>query len=158
MHRARQAAGLSPRDVAAQIGLSHTAIGKWEKGQLKPSSSQLIKLSKLLGVRTEYFFRPQTVHLAEVEYRKQASTTQKLLHRVHADVLDQAERWQELLGLFPQPPIPSFRLPDALPERFTNPAQLETAAVSVRRAWELGLNPIPDLIGRGGIDGVLIGR
>lgn len=146
LERARLAAGLSLRDVAAQTELSHTAIRKWEKNELTPSSSQLVKLSRLLGVRTEYFFRPQQVQLAEVEYRKRASAGKKLLARVHADVLDQAERWQELLALFPRSPIPSFRLPDDLPERFTTVAQFEDAAVAMRRAWNLGLNPIPDLI------------
>ena len=146
LERARRAAGLSLRDVAAKTGLSHTAIRKWEKNELKPSSSQLIELSRLFAVRTEYFFRPQRVRLEAVEYRKHSKASKKVLDKVEADVLDQAERWQELLALFPQPPIRPFRLPDALPERFEDIAQLEEDAVAVRRAWNLGLNPIPDLI------------
>ena len=146
LERARRAAGLSLREVAAETGLSHTAIRKWEKNQLKPSSSQLIKLARLFGVRIEYFFRPQRVRLEAVEYRKHSTASKKVLTKVQADVLDQAERWQELLALFPQRPIPSFKLPEALPERFESVAQLDEAATTLRRAWNLGLNPIPDLI------------
>lgn len=93
LHRARRAAGLSLREVASETGLSHTTIRKWEQGELKPSSSQLIQLAKLYGVRTEYFFRP--------------------LYRGKADSIEQAERWQELLSLLPQPPMQELGEPSA---------------------------------------------
>lgn len=93
LHRARRVADLSLREVASETGLSHTAIRKWEQGELKPSSSQLIQLAKLYGVRTEYFFRP--------------------LYRGKGDSIEQAERWQELLSLLPQPPMQELGEPSA---------------------------------------------
>ena len=44
--RARKAAGLSLRALAEQVGVSQTAINKYEKGELTPSSGQLLKLAK----------------------------------------------------------------------------------------------------------------
>lgn len=146
LQRARLAAGFSLRELAERTGVSHTAVSKWEKGQNMPSSSQLIALARHLGVRTEFFFRPQQVRLEGVEYRKRATTSKGLLRRVEVDVLDQAERWRELLDLFPQSPIHPFGLPDSLPERFDNLVQVEQSAETLRDHWHLGLNPVPDLI------------
>ncbi len=144
--RARKAAGLSLRALAERVGVSQTAISKYEKGELMPSSGQLLKLAKALGVRTEYFLRSTTLHLDGVEYRKRASTPQKFLDQITVDVTDQAERWIELLDLYPQPPIPKFTLPDGLPKEVAGDAQIEAVAELVRDQWALGANPIPDLI------------
>ena len=57
-------------------------------------------------MRSEYFFRPTVVELAGTEYRKRANTPMKLLHKIKADVLDQAECWQELVNLWPEFPVP----------------------------------------------------
>ena len=92
LKRAREAAGLSLRALAEQVGVSHAAIKKYEDGTNTPDSSQLIKLAKVLKVRSEYFFRPFSVQLDKtVEYRKRANTPDKLLKRIRADVEDQAE-------------------------------------------------------------------
>lgn len=144
--RARKAAGLSLRALAELVDVSQTAINKYEKGELTPSSGQLLKLAKALGVRTEYFLRSTTLQLEGVEYRKRSSTPQKFLDQIAVDVTDQAERWIELLGLYPQPPISKFMLPDGLPAAVDRDEQIEAVAEIVRDKWGLGTNPIPDLI------------
>ncbi|NVK41150.1 MAG: ImmA/IrrE family metallo-endopeptidase [Oceanospirillaceae bacterium] len=146
IQRARKAAGLSLRALGDRVGVSQTTINKYEKGDSVPSSGQLIKLSKALGVRSEYFLRPVEVQLQGVEYRKRSSTPKKALVRIEADVLDQAERWTTLLSLYPQKPVEKFAPPAGLPEQLTDLDQVEEFADAVRDAWELGLNPIPDMI------------
>lgn len=143
---ARKAAGLSLRATAESLGVSQTTIQKFENGQLTPSSQHLIGLAKTLGVRTEYFFRPFEVELKEVEYRKRKSTPKKLLNKIDGDVRDQAERWLELMNLYPEQPIPKFKLPDCLPDTVSELLEIESLAECLRETWELGLNPIPDLI------------
>ena len=145
LQRARKAAGVSLRALAQQSELSHATIDKFEREQLKPSSGQLIKLAKILGVRTEYFFRPQTLAIEGIEYRKKSTLPQKQLAKIQADIVDQAERWHELLALYPQAPIKPFSLPSCLPEQISI-EHIEDLAVAVRHAWDLGLNCIPDLI------------
>jgi len=148
LQRARKAAGLSLRDLAEQVGVSHTTISKYEKGSdgVMPPSGQVWKLAKALGVRSEYFFRPVEVELQGIEYRKRSNTPKGLLRRIEADVLDQAERWTTLLSLFPQSPVKPFEAPDGLPDAVTDLDQLDLFADVVRDAWALGLNPIPDMI------------
>ena len=75
--RARKAAGLSLRDLAAEVNLSHAAIKKYEDGAAMPSSDVLLRLAKALGVRSEYFFRPLTPELEFVEFRKRSSLPKK---------------------------------------------------------------------------------
>jgi Zn-dependent peptidase ImmA (M78 family)/DNA-binding XRE family transcriptional regulator len=146
LQRARKGAGLALRAVAEQAELSHTTVSKFEKEQQKPSSAQLIKLAKILGVRTEYFFRPQSLKIEGIEYRKKSTLSQKSLDKIQADIFDQAERWHELLSLYPQPPIQSFALPLGLPEHISDVEQIEALAETVRAIWKLGLNCIPELI------------
>jgi transcriptional regulator with XRE-family HTH domain len=136
---------VSLRALAEQTELSHATIDKFEREQLKPSSGQLIKLAKILGVRTEYFFRPQVLSVEGIEYRKKSTLPQKQLIKIEADIIDQAERWHELLALHPQSPIKRFSLPSCVPEQI-NAEHIEALAVNVRHAWDLGLNCIPDLI------------
>ncbi|GAA5524704.1 hypothetical protein Maes01_01261 [Microbulbifer aestuariivivens] len=146
--RARKAAGLSMSALATEVGVSANAIKKYEHGETMPTSANLLKLAKALGVRTEYFFRPLKVDLQGVEYRKRANTPQKLLDQINGDVMDQAERWTELLDLYPDSvePVPPFCLPDGLPDQVTSFEQIEDIAILMRSAWALGLNPIPELI------------
>ncbi|HJW53977.1 MAG TPA: XRE family transcriptional regulator [Burkholderiaceae bacterium] len=146
LHRARKAAGLSLRDLGAQVGLTHAAIKKYEDEQAIPSSGTLLKLARALNVRTEYFFRPQAVVLDRIEYRKRSTLPKKRLEAIEHEVIDQIERRIELENHFPTPPVTPFGPVEVLPAAITDFAQIENAAEAVRQAWDLGLDPIPDLI------------
>jgi len=156
--RARKAAGLSMKALAEQAGVSANAIKKYEHGINMPSSTNLLALAKALEVRTEYFFRSVKVELKGVEYRKRANTSKKLLDQINGDVMDQAERWAELLDIYPDSikPVPAFALPDSLPELITTPNEIETVADTMRDKWALGLNPIPDMVDTMESKGVMI--
>lgn len=145
LKRARSAAGLSMAKLGKAAGVSANMIKKYEHDDSMPSSSVLIKMAEALDVRTEFFFRPVTVKLSGIEYRKKASTPQKVLDKISADVLDQAERWFELRNLWPDFPIPNFEFPGNLPN-VSALDDLEPFSVAVRKAWQLGLTPLPDMI------------
>lgn len=146
LNRARKAADLSLRDLAKEVGVSHTWINKLEKDQVMPDSTMLLKLGKVLGVRTEYFFRPEKITLSQVEYRKQSTLSKKRLQAITHEILDQIERRIELERLFPQTPVEAFTPPEGLPDKIQNYDQIETIANDLRRQWNLGMNPIPVLI------------
>lgn len=146
LERARKAAGLSMRDLAAAAGVSANMIKKYEHDKSMPSSGVLVKMAKALSVRSEYFFRTSAVKLEDVEYRKRAGTPNKLLRKIEADVLDQAERWQELANLWPEFPVPQFVVPKEIPGLISQYDDLDKLAECIREDWDLGMNPIPDLI------------
>jgi Zn-dependent peptidase ImmA (M78 family)/DNA-binding XRE family transcriptional regulator len=153
--RARAAAGLSLRDLAAKLGVSHTAIAKYERGELVPSSDTLLALARATGVKVEFFFRPDTVELGQPEYRKRSCLSAKALARVEAEILGQTERVFELLGFFPEPPLPAFSVPDGLPT-VAGLDDAEEVALALRAAWDLGENPIADLVATLEERGVLV--
>lgn len=148
LHRARKASGLSMKALGEQAGVSANAVKKYEHGDAMPTSANLIKIAKALDVRAEYFFRPTKVSLGNVEYRKRASTPKKLVAKINEHVVEQAERWTELLDLYSDSiqPIPSFSLPKSLPEKISSYDEVELLASEIRSQWQLGTNPIPDMI------------
>ena len=156
--RARKAAGLSMSALAQQVGVSANAIKKYEHGLNMPSSRHLLSLAAALGVRTEYFFRPIKVELQGVEYRKRSSTSKKVLNQINGDVMEQAERWSELINLYPDSvkPVLPFSLPVSLPSQVVTADDIETIADTVRATWNLGLNPIHDMIDTLEAKGVMI--
>ncbi|QBZ82373.1 transcriptional regulator [Hydrogenovibrio crunogenus] len=156
LNRARSASGLSQAALGKATGVSANMIKKYEHNESMPSSSVMIRLSKTLDVRAEYFFRPVKVELKNVEYRKRSSTPKKVLNRIHADVLDQAERWLQLANLWPNFPIKRFNPPASLPDEIFGIEDMEAFSELVRSEWELGLNPIPDLIDLFESKGILV--
>lgn len=146
LNRARKAAGLSLRELGDQVGMSHAAIKKYEDGIVMPSSDILLGLSRALKVRTEYFFRPEHVTLDGIEYRKRSSLPKKHLNAITHEVIDHIERRIELENLFPKSPTKAFLTLSGLPESVSHLNQIEEVAEHVRQTWNLGLDPIPDLI------------
>ena len=51
LKRARDAANLSLRALAAKVGVSQTTISKYEKEQATPDSTMLLKLARAVGVK-----------------------------------------------------------------------------------------------------------
>jgi Zn-dependent peptidase ImmA (M78 family)/DNA-binding XRE family transcriptional regulator len=146
LQRARKAVGLSLRDLGEAVGLSHAAIKKYEDGTALPTSEVLIKLARALNVRSEYFFRPENIVLEGVEYRKRSSLPQKRLDAITHEILDQIERRLELESLFPSPPVKEFSIPDGLLPKVDHIDRIEDLANQLRDTWDLGLDPILDLI------------
>lgn len=146
LHRARKAAGLSLRELAEHVGISHAAIKKYEDGIAMPSSDILLKLARALQVRTEYFFRSNSISLDGIEYRKRHSLPKKRLDAITHEIIDQIERRIELENLFPHSPIKAFVPVEGLPTSINDFGAIEEAAECVRKAWDLGFDSIPDLI------------
>ena len=148
LNQARHAIGLSQRALAEDVGVSAMMISKYERAQSFPSSDVLLALANALGVRTEYFFRTIAVNLERVQHRnrhvwKLPKSAEK---KVLADVRDQLERWLALDEVTPAPWSIPFTLPDNLPDTVEELDAIESIATQMRHHWDLGLNPIPDLI------------
>ena len=144
LRRARKGAGLSLRALSDAVGLSHTAIDKYENDRLVPNSGSLLKLAAALDVSVDYLLRPSTIELTSVAYRRHSGFSEQLAARIIADVTDQVERHLALYDLLPDA-LPQFRIPE-LPARIETLEEVEQVAMQAREAWNLGFNPIPDLI------------
>lgn len=143
--QARKAAGLSLRALADRAGITAMAISKYEGGKSTPSSRVLLDLSKALGVRTEYFFRPVKIELQEMKHRKHSRLPKKALDQIEGDVKEQLERFIELEQLLPNGPVQAFKLPEHLPAQIATLDEVEAVARELRTSWNLGVDPIPVL-------------
>jgi transcriptional regulator with XRE-family HTH domain len=54
----RETAGLSQREVAAQLGISQPSYALWERNDVALRPDQLLKLAGVLGVRVEELLNP----------------------------------------------------------------------------------------------------
>ena len=143
---ARKRNGLSLRALSSRMEgiVSAQAIGKYERGEMMPSSTVAIALAKALDVSMSYLLSPSNISLESVEFRKLASTKASERAAVEGQVLDHVDRYlqvEELLGI-----ASNIREePGGVPYRITAVEDADGAAVSVRKAWNLGGGPVPDM-------------
>ena len=100
---ARKIRCMSQRELSNKLEgqVSPTAIEKYEKGLMMPSSSALILLSKALGMKLDYFFRPFTVEIdtKKFEFRKSASMGVKKVESIKYMVCAEIEKYLEIEGI-----------------------------------------------------------
>jgi Zn-dependent peptidase ImmA (M78 family)/DNA-binding XRE family transcriptional regulator len=147
---ARRMQGLSMAELAARMGnrISKQAIGKYEKGLTLPNSENLIALAKTLKVNLDYFFRPATIDvtLGPPVYRKRKRLSQKSLASIREKMQDHVERYLQVESLFPPERFPKHRLPHAQTRQVNSFQDVEKLAVNLRNTWNLGLDPIDNLV------------
>lgn len=146
LKRAREAAGLSLRDLEAAINglVSAQAIGKYERDEMMPGSAVLLALAKALRVSPEFLLSQRQIELTGVDFRKAPQAGVKEEKAAEAAVLDQVERYLQLEELMPE-----HQQDWVAPEgnQFTVAAidDAEVAADELRRLWSLGIDPIPQM-------------
>ena len=143
---ARKRSGLSLRALSSAMGVvvSAQAIGKYERGEMMPSSTVAIAMAEALKVPLSYLLSPSKVSLESAEFRKPASASAKERAAVEGEVLDRVDRYlqvEEILGI----DTTEYDDPEGAPYRIVTPEDAEAAANSVRTAWNLGGGPIPDM-------------
>ena len=59
IHQLRKSKGLSQEELAEQLTVSRQAISKWELGESMPDTENVVQLSKLFGVSTDYLLNDE---------------------------------------------------------------------------------------------------
>lgn len=143
LKNARIITGLSMDDLAEKVGVSKQMISKYEAGSSIPDSTNLIKLSKALGRKPDYFFKPFTIELGAVEFRKKSSFSIKKQESIKKRILMLMENYIELEDIL------------AINYSFINPIknnkvtaseEAEDAANELRNKWKLGFDPIYNIV------------
>lgn len=147
--QARISAGLSLRQLAEKTDhyVSAQVIHKYELGKSTPGSDVLIHLAKALDVKVEYFFQPESIQvtLGEPAYRKRLAVSSKYLLSLRAKVKAWIEKYLEVESLFPANRFPKIRLPGKKEHLIKKMDDVEELAVSLRKLWDLGIDPIENL-------------
>ena len=143
---ARKARGFTRHGLEAKINrlVSARAIGKYERGEMLPSSDVAIVLARTLDVTVGYLLSPVEIALNNVEFRKASSPTARDRATVERAVLDHVERHLEIEEILR---ISNARwdAPKESPFHINALDDAETAAENVRKAWNLGGDPISNM-------------
>ncbi len=142
---ARKMAGFSLQDLAEALEnkVSKQSLNKYEMGLMNPSGDVLAAISSVLKIKPEYFFKKSQVELGEIQFRKKASLSKKDEESIIEKVRDYVERCLEIENIVGVEtefinPLKSFKI--------TNKDDVELAAIKLRKDWDLGSDPIPNII------------
>lgn len=145
----RIALGLSLDDLASRTGnfVSKQAIHKYEQGASTPGSDVLIKLAEALGVKVEFFFRPQEqeVVLGEPAYRKHASASAKELKALSAKTQELLERYFFVESVISSHRSTGFSAPARTSRKVRKIEDAERLSLALRKRWKLGVDPIENV-------------
>ena len=144
---ARKMAGLSLQNLADRLGnvVSKQSLNKYEQGKMKPDSDLVISLSNILNVPVDFFFSEPAVavELTNVDFRKYSSKLSKTEQDAVEEKAKEAfERYFELENILNlKEPVAYFVYPNIV----SNAKDAEEAAKALRKEWNLGYDPIPDV-------------
>ena len=150
---AREAASLDVKELAERVGATPSAISQLEHGNTRPKTETLLRLSLALGVPPEFFGagEPPELPAEQCHFRRRRGATKREQRYVLARgrIVREVVRYLEEYVEFPADAI------TPLQRSATTAAEAEALAQHVREAWELGLGPIPDVVGLLEVHGVI---
>ena len=145
---ARKMAGLSLQSLADQLGnvVSKQSLHKYEQGKMRPDSELVIAISNILNVPVNYFYTEPsiTIDFSNLSFRKYSS---KLSSSEEETIKEKAkeviERYFELECLLNIEEACQYFVYD---QTVSTPDDTEKAAIQLRKIWDLGYDPIPNVI------------
>lgn len=155
---AREASGLTQKDVARGLKRGESTIGNWERGTQTPEPASLAQLAEELNVYQSYLTRPMPDHgPCPVFFRSLAAASARARTREKARV-----RWLQHISLAMQNvlDLPPIDLPDFLEGRNyvdLKTEDLESIAISMRKHWDLGEGPVRTMVLVAENAGIVIG-
>jgi transcriptional regulator with XRE-family HTH domain/Zn-dependent peptidase ImmA (M78 family) len=145
----RRIVGLSQRALAEKVGVSATAISKYERNQDTPSSPVLHRLKEALDVSTEFLLRPSIVKQIGPPVCAETNCPRKSDATFGGRIQEWLERYLETEELLVSDGYGSgvgFQYPKGFPRSVGSLPEAEDAARALRDAWELGQGPIESLM------------
>jgi Zn-dependent peptidase ImmA (M78 family)/DNA-binding XRE family transcriptional regulator len=150
LREAREARGLTIRELSAEIGLgSHQVLSKYENGKSVPPAEILMKVMKKLELPYNYFFENNsfTTENDIVYFRSKANTTTKLkkIHEIKISWLLKIFYYLESILDFPPSDIPEVCLNHNKFFKPTDFKEIEIIASNLRKHWNLNNGPIDNI-------------
>lgn len=146
LRQARIKARLSMDALCKNIGglVSKQAVSKYENAQMMPTSTILIALADALSVDINYFFRPFSSGLNNLEFsfRKKSSIGAKEISALKIQIQDDIERYLEIEEILGKGN--SFKC-DIGTNLIKSAEDMEHCAREIRRKWNLGNDCIANI-------------
>lgn len=141
---ARAVKGLSLAALCSAMGgvVSPQAICKYETGKMLPNSTILMKLSSALGVSLDYLFRPFTVEVTGIEFRRKSRLSVKDRRKIEGETMDRLERVIEIENICGMPD----RICDINRITVSTVDQVTPFVQTIREQWEINDSGITNVI------------
>lgn len=142
---ARLLAGISQDALVDAMDnmVSKNAISKYERGLMMPNSSVLIQMAKALDIKPDYFFRPISTEISNIEFRKRSSLGVKQINAIKQRVAESVERYLEIENLLQIKSTFVNPIKDMLINSFKDIDEVVNHLLTV---WNLGFNALPNVI------------
>jgi Zn-dependent peptidase ImmA (M78 family)/DNA-binding XRE family transcriptional regulator len=145
LKHARLMRGFSLQDLADELDnkISRQALHKYEKGKVEPTNSMIQDIADTLDLKPDYFYRDREVEIKEVSFRKLSKLSKKEQNRIIETARDFLERYLELEQIIGKPttienPLKGIDIADK--------EDVERAAQQLRKKWELGTDPLYNVL------------
>lgn len=133
----------SQQYVADELGVSKQMVSKYENGDALPTSSRFLKLSKLFGLKIDYFFNSFQIELGEVNFRKKSSFSQKKQNSLKEQIKINLENYiwiEDTLSI-------DYRFKNNIKNfKINSRDDVEKAVSKLRKDWNIGIDPIHNII------------
>jgi len=148
LNAARKMAGLSLQSLSDKLGnvVTKQSLNKYEQGKMKPDSNLIIQLANALNVSVDYLFaRPEIeINLVNVSFRKYSSKLRKseedAMIQKSKDILERYIELENIVNLKETDEYFEFQ------KTISSGEDAENAAKELRRQWDLGYDPVPDVV------------
>ena len=139
---------MSLQGLADKLGnvVTKQSLNKYEQGKMRPDSEMVIAISNVLNVPVNYFYTEPSIEInfSNLGFRKYSS---KLSPSEEESVKEKAkevfERYFELDNLLNVEEDAEYFV---YPKVITSSEDAEGAAIELRKIWDLGYDPIPNVI------------
>jgi Zn-dependent peptidase ImmA (M78 family) len=108
-----------------------------------PDSKILIQMAHVMNVKPDYFFRPFTVEIGNIEFRKRRKLLVKEVNAIKEDVTDTISRYIELEQFLNLSSDFESPIKDLI---ISNGNDLENAVNILLEKWKIGINALPNVI------------
>ena len=144
---ARELRGLTKKEMAENINKTPSAVSQIERGRISPDLETFVSISFALRVPPSFFIErvipAKLIDLASCHFRSLRSTSQAMRRQStrNGDLyLDFMEILVSKGIIFHEDQISDFHV------AAENDNEIEQAAVALRKHWNLGLGPIPNIV------------
>lgn len=145
LKNARIMKGYSMDELVAAMGnkISKMSISKYEKNEMSPNSTVVISLAKALNQPVDYFFRPFTLQIESIKFRKKSSKfSAKQENMIKEQISDLIERYINIEEICNA----SVNFSSPIQTKISNSQQVKAAAAELREVWNIGIDGIVNVI------------
>lgn len=141
---AREARGMTQKELSEELGLSPGYLSKLESGFMSPSEEIITKLSAVLNYPPTFFYQAHRVYgpsTSEFYHRKRKAASAKEVARIHAEI---NIRMNHVSCFLRAAELEKHDFPRLDPEEFDS--SVAEVARAVRSQWGLPSGPVKSVI------------